>query len=395
MSASAIKYLVKQEQHIPEPWLTSFKYRCMNKFYQSMALIKPKRRADTDYLVIFKPDAVGDFVLATGAIRCVLQREKRPVVLLTSSETVEIARSQFPNLIVHGFPGVIRRKAFSSIAYLTHAWQAAGLYGNCDLLCLRHALNSNDHIVLRWLQPARSFGVINSPIAPQHLTDVPKFTFSTAINYPLERDEFPTEVCAHRDLLRAFYRERQQIQSADLAPFLNVKPSTATRRLTIFPSTNMRLRNFPLERLAHIVNNLDHRLYSDIAVCGSSFDHGPMRSFISFLARETRARAIYSSTITEALAIIQSSAAVLSMDSAPAHLAIACGTPSVSILAGGQYGHFAPYGKPRVNIWLSHRTECYGCNWKCPHLEPYCVTNIASSDILAALKTALRASMAA
>ena len=350
-----------------------------------LGLLKPKSRAEDTHVVIFKPDGIGDFILATGAIRWVVQHEQRPVVLLTSSDAFDLARTQFPELLVHSLPGSVRRKSFDSLAYLKKAWQLASRYGRSELVCLRHSLNQNDHIVLRWLQPKRSFGAVNSPIAPALPAGAPTFTFSNPVQYPPARDNLPAEVCAHHDVLRACYKHGEKAETGSMFPFLRFDRRHPTRRLTIFPSTNLHLRNFPLERLASVVNNLDQSLYSDIAVCGSAYDREHMQRFLALLDADTDARLIQTQSILEVIPLIESSAAVLTMDSAPAHIAICCGTPSVSILAGGQYGHFAPYGDPATNVWLSHRTECYGCNWKCPHLEPYCITRIEDRCILDSL----------
>ncbi len=357
-----------------------------------LSRLQPKPRAGGSHLVVFKPDGIGDFILATGAIRWVMQHEKRPVVLLTSSEASALARAQFPSLTIHSLPGSVRRKSFHSLAYLKEAWRAATRYGGSDLICLRHSLNHNDHLVLRWLRPVRSSGTVNSPIAPKLLDNAPTFNFSVPVQYPPTRDGLPAEVCAHRDVLQAHYSNSEAIGSRSLFPFLRIDHERPTRRLTIFPHTNLKLRNFPLERLAAVVNSLDRSLYSDIAVCGSAYDHEHMQVFLTLLDADTGAQLIHTKSILEVVPLIASSAAVLTMDSAPAHIAICCGTPSVSILAGGQYGHFAPYGDPDTNVWLSHRTECYGCNWKCPHPEPYCITQIEDQVIGESLTRLLRKS---
>ena len=116
-------------------------------------------------------------------------------------------------------------------------------------------------------------------------------------------------------------------------------------------------------------------------MCGSPLDIGTLQRFLDLLSPTASARHVQMASILEVIPLISSSAAVLTMDSAPAHIAIACGTPSVSILAGGQYGHFAPYGNPDINIWLSHSMDCFGCNWKCPFGEPYCITRIEDRAI--------------
>ncbi|HTH48196.1 MAG TPA: glycosyltransferase family 9 protein [Candidatus Limnocylindria bacterium] len=90
-------------------------------------------------------------------------------------------------------------------------------------------------------------------------------------------------------------------------------------------------------------------------------------------------------TVEALLTEMAGSRAVLSTESAPAHLAVALDRPAVILLGGGHHGLFAPWTRSARQIWLDHPLDCYHCDWQCCHPEPYCLTQISSSAVAEAL----------
>jgi ADP-heptose:LPS heptosyltransferase len=82
---------------------------------------------------------------------------------------------------------------------------------------------------------------------------------------------------------------------------------------------------------------------------------------------------------------------VLSLESAPAHLAAALNKPGVFLLGGGHYGMFAPWQRSERQIWLSEAMDCYNCQWHCSMAEAFCVTRIKPVTIANALLALERA----
>ncbi|MGO9571953.1 MAG: glycosyltransferase family 9 protein, partial [Desulfomonilaceae bacterium] len=72
---------------------------------------------------------------------------------------------------------------------------------------------------------------------------------------------------------------------------------------------------------------------------------------------------------------------VLSVDSAPLHLATALGKSTVGIIGGGHYGRFYPWGDPEINRVASLPMDCYGCNWRCPRERAPCVSGVPPTTI--------------
>lgn len=59
---------------------------------------------------------------------------------------------------------------------------------------------------------------------------------------------------------------------------------------------------------------------------------------------------------------------VVTNDTGPAHISIACGTKTVVICGGGDFNWFVPYDKslaPSHAIFVNHAMPCYQCYWDC------------------------------
>jgi len=354
-------------------------------------LLRPGRGKAGNSLIIFKPDGIGDFLLATGAIKKIIDNTENPIVLLVDSKVAALARKQFPTIEVFGAEGAVKSKQYDSLRYLRDAYRFASSFSGSELICLRHALSQTDHIILKWLKPTRSVGILTSPISPFLPESVPYFRFSEVVVYPKVRDQFPFEVCAHREILNRYFSPPQPWTTSLLAPLVNRgKLKRRSGVLLVFPHTRQWQRNLPIERLAKVINQISPSLYSHVRVCGSPTEQSYLVSFLATLAPHTHARLAPTKSLDACIAEIESSAAVLSMDSAPAHFAIQKATPNVALLSGGQYGYFAPYGDSARHIWLNHQTECYHCNWQCPHSEPICLTRLKDEEITAAVTKILQ-----
>jgi ADP-heptose:LPS heptosyltransferase len=88
---------------------------------------------------------------------------------------------------------------------------------------------------------------------------------------------------------------------------------------------------------------------------------------------------------------IASSSAVLTADTATAHLAAALDKPMVCVISGAHYGIFGPWQRSQRQAWLTHHVPCFQCNYLCVHDEPICITRVPAQEMSAALDRVLRA----
>jgi hypothetical protein len=342
-------------------------YYLLQRFLFLMPLHKLKaRRAN----IIYKPDAIGDFVLATQAIQQWIQTTNEPWILICSRVNVELALKLFPDIEVISFQGPKR------------LWKIFRFcLGICcvRLICLKHSQTGMDHVIFKWLRPQESFGVIGSPIPIATPSSFMKFSFTVSIPYPTVRKYYPLELEAHHQLLASVVAEPLPI-------WPNLSPLSMTPRvppvLTIFPVTQSTLRNYPASKLAKAVSDFA-KIYPNcqFKISGASHEKASLSEFAKLLPSELNAQLTLPLDLIGAISLIASSSLVLSMESAPAHLAVALDVPGVFILGGGHFNFFAPWGNPEKHIWLSHPLDCYSCNWNCIHPEAFCVANIPSMEL--------------
>jgi ADP-heptose:LPS heptosyltransferase len=80
---------------------------------------------------------------------------------------------------------------------------------------------------------------------------------------------------------------------------------------------------------------------------------------------------------------------VLTAESAAAHLAAAFDRPALVVIGGGHYGQFGPWRRSARQVWITNTLECFGCDWRCVHPAPYCLTRIGVDAVRAGVAQAL------
>jgi ADP-heptose:LPS heptosyltransferase len=86
-------------------------------------------------------------------------------------------------------------------------------------------------------------------------------------------------------------------------------------------------------------------------------------------------------TVRQMTESIRRADAVIGADAAPMHVAIGVGKPTVTIMGGGHFGRFHPWGNPEWNRVVNRPMPCYGCHWTCPYPTVRCVTEIEAVEV--------------
>lgn len=122
------------------------------------------------------------------------------------------------------------------------------------------------------------------------------------------------------------------LTEADRAAALRLTAGVADGRrlVTVAPGTASPRRNYPPDRLADVIGRLCDRLDADILLLGSAEDAAAAAVIEGAIAGRHAGRVhdlTGRTTLPEAAAVIERAALLLAMDSGPAHLAAAVGTP--------------------------------------------------------------------
>ncbi|HEY3919031.1 MAG TPA: glycosyltransferase family 9 protein [Stellaceae bacterium] len=146
-------------------------------------------------------------------------------------------------------------------------------------------------------------------------------------------------------------------------------------------------RRWPLENFLAVARGLARRGLSVAFVGGPAEARSKNR-----LGDEGFVDLIGATTLDELLDLLHQAALVVTNETGPAHLAIGFGTPTITILGGGQFGGWLPF-PPAVPATrqrvVYRRMPCYGCLWVCtqPHRAGAaypCVDAVEIDDVLKA-----------
>lgn len=126
-------------------------------------------------------------------------------------------------------------------------------------------------------------------------------------------------------------------------------------------------RRWPFEDYLEIARRLLDYGYrvAFVGSAGESNVHGDLRLRLN---RPGVIDLIGRTKLPELLDLLRGAAAMVSNDTGPAHLGIALGTPTLTIVGGGHFGSFVPYPdevRPANARFVHHEMECYHCFWRC------------------------------
>lgn len=153
------------------------------------------------------------------------------------------------------------------------------------------------------------------------------------------------------------------------------------RTLALFPFTQHAIKDYPNFPAA-----LKDFIGWDIVLLGGPDTVARAEELASRLVGRVRNLA-GRTHLGELAAILRRCKLLVGSDSCAAHIACAVGLPNVIVMGGGHFGRFLPY-HPLTTV-VTQPMDCFGCNWRCPHPSPHCITSVAPDVVRAALVAAL------
>jgi ADP-heptose:LPS heptosyltransferase len=331
-------------------------------------------------LCIFKPDGIGDFVLATGAIRLLVNHfGPENCVLVICPMVQALAELEFPEtpkLIVPLFRFTFRPSLFWAAI---RPRKLLGALQFDQLVCLRHQRLRFQNLVLHWIVADRHFGLINQP--DFYLGSDCEFVFGNSDAYPKNaREGTCLELEAHR---RVIERSLQREVSADeITPaFRNIRVEPSDY-LLVCPFSRISLKNYPSD-LLEIATTHIHRRFGLPVMLSCSPEQCEAATALEERLRQRNVLVmpIQRTSGQEYLESVACARAVLTVDTATAHIATALNIPTVVILGGGHYGQFGPWRRSGKQEWVTNSLSCFHCNWRCTELEAYCITRVSPASL--------------
>lgn len=138
----------------------------------------------------------------------------------------------------------------------------------------------------------------------------------------------------------------------------------------LFPGAGAAHRRWPLDRLATIAERVYRRTGWTGVICG-----GPQEKSLGQTLKSQSTAPLENwvgrTSVSELVSVLSQARIVVGNETSAVHIAAAVSTPSVCILGGGHYGRFVPYDVENpptdrpVPKPVTHKMQCFNCNWDC------------------------------
>ncbi|MBB5030456.1 ADP-heptose:LPS heptosyltransferase [Prosthecobacter vanneervenii] len=344
----------------------------------------PRAKGRRYRLAILKLDRLGDGVLSLGSVRLLVKEFGADQTLLIISNVAEpLFRNEFPGVDMLVLPPF--SQSFWPDFVQTMIWHASWLRAiqADDLVCLRHQPSDYLHAIASLVR-ARQMHASEWLGAGESVCLA--YTRCRRVPYPEYSAEGCLELEAHRRVTQSVLG--RSVSFNDIIPVLHSSFATGDETLLVCPQAGAAIRQYPPASLAlAIALFLQAVPEMRVVVC---LPPGTLRTPYEQSLQNAGVSSVfwvYPANLGELRQAISSARLVLAPDSAPAHLTTAMNKPGVFLLGGGHYGMFAPWRRSTLQVWLNHHTDCYQCQWRCSHAEPFCITHIQPSAVAAALQS--------
>ena len=342
----------------------------------------PRRRR----ACLYKVDRIGDFVLATGALRLLIEHFGAPECrLVVSPQAAPFAAAEFPEVerwtAPAGTSGVWREMR-PLRRELAPRWAEEEF---ATLVCLRHGRALHRDLTLSWIHAENWRGLGERPTAANFAPDnrpEPAAGYPAAAEAPWCR-----ELLAHRLVLAAVLG--RNLGWEELRPQLRHLRPEPGREIVLCPFGGERIRDYPraawLEAWRTAVPP-----HAPVRVLGPGTRVDELEQFAMEL-RTAGADVIVTADAAplEFARHIAQARLVLTVESAAAHLAVALDKPATIVMGGGHFGWFAPWGASRQQRWVHHPLDCYGCSWQCRRPRVECLLDLPAAAVAQSISEVL------
>jgi ADP-heptose:LPS heptosyltransferase len=324
-----------------------------------------------DKIFILKPDGIGDFVLATGALRLLADEfGEENLVLAVLPNIAPLARQQFPQAEILALP--LRSKRVVLNLFVANFLRIAPTWGRllgrrfATVISLRHSRPYLHSFLLGSLRAGRII-VAENQIGrggSKPRTSVEKIIWrlrgAAVEEYPSAPCESLLEVEAHRRILNRVLQK--DIKPALLTPQFQATPTLppglAEAPLLLCPFSTDRAKDLPAARWVELASDLLGQGILDRGqpwiLTGSADQCAALQLLATDLSRVRVAstQVLTGQPLPEFVSLLASARLVLTVDTAAAHFATALDRPTVIAFSGMHRGTYAPWHRSDRQIWL-------------------------------------------
>jgi ADP-heptose:LPS heptosyltransferase len=317
-------------------------------------------------ILVFKPDGVGDFVLAAGAIHLLANEfgeDNLTIAVLPSA--APLAADQFPGARIISLPLTSKRKVLNlflaNFLQIFPVWLALMPEKFDIVLSLRHSrkfLHSFFLAALRSrmrLVSENQLSLAGHPARGAVEKTLWRLRNTTVLPYP-ERSDAPRELEMHRRLLeKIFCRPLETIEIAPLLRSPREVPSSQQGPVLLCPFSSMKSKDYPSGSWVDVFSLFPQSMREiAIELAGDACQ----RRDLDILAAELQKTGYSKAKVREPESLVDFTRAVyqarlvLTVDTAAAHFACALNRPTIVLFSGLHRGDYAPWTTSERQIWL-------------------------------------------
>jgi ADP-heptose:LPS heptosyltransferase len=344
-------------------------------------------------VILLKTDEIGDFVMATGALRILGQAHSEDkITLVVKSELASLARREFPRASIIELPWQARKKgrnqAADNIYHCFPAWRRLCAARADDCICLRSKRNFLQSLffvsprVARRLAPENLLvgkGGFRRRLLERLMHSWPSHVL---VPYPHSRGVLPMELESHRQILSlALGRE---IPVREILPRLSAQWRGGNDWI-LCPFSSRQSKDYHVEQWTSALElAVARHKPRSIRVAGGPGQGEALETFAASLRAKLTSCPVSVEpprSLEDFAEFIAVAGLVLTVDTSAAHMACAVGTPAVIVDSGLHFGVYGPYSPNGRQLWLiGDRVSRGPKGWR---------ETISPSDVDAAIAQAL------
>lgn len=154
----------------------------------------------------------------------------------------------------------------------------------------------------------------------------------------------------------------------------------------LFPGASFRreLKMWPLERYGDVMRMLGSSGPRCWIVCGAADEaqdcHEVARS-LHHACPDIQVRISCGQQLRHVAAALNGARLAVGTDSGGMHMAVAIGTPALSIVSGVMRQLYFPWGDPAIHRAVMYPLECWGCLFNCTQSNVICIDEISAKTV--------------
>lgn len=155
----------------------------------------------------------------------------------------------------------------------------------------------------------------------------------------------------------------------------------------LLPGCGSFIRFWGVEKYAQLINqiNLDY----NIILCGSKEELELIDEIIDKISPQKKKKILNlagKTSLHDLIYLISKAKFYLGSETSAVHIAELCNVPSLCIVGGGHFNRFYPYEDSKNNYAITHKLNCFYCDWQCIHDSIKCIKEVSVNDVMNVIK---------